>query len=440
MIVQLGAALSVQVQYIQLRGTTYQFRIRVPKHLVQHYGKPDIRKSLGTSDLKTASRLAEQEARKYLAEFQLLTEGKPITPQDVATAGRMLAEQYSQNLEAFLDHVVDPARTKHAAGDEETYHDAHPSDYLKPEQLQAWQMLANPNAFRLSNALTLYLKHHQRGTEDAFVVKVSRDWNALIGNAGDILFGALSRTHAREFFDHLTAKGNKTSTIRRTLNTLGSITRTTITELESDKVDPFKSIKIQGEGKDAEKATAASSEQLKDIATTLLPDTASAPALIGLIQVELGSRVGEVSGLGVDDVFLDNEIPHVYFRDKPWRTLKNRESERRVPVVGIALDALKSALALPRTGPGLFEVYAKPRGNDSASAAVNKRLSKWALTSHSFRHAMKDRLREAGCPKDIRDAIQGHSSGDVADTYGQGHTLKTMHGWLEKVATKPLRT
>jgi hypothetical protein len=71
MIVQLGAALSVQVQYIQLRGTTYQFRIRVPKHLVQHYGKPDIRKSLGTSDLKTASRLAEQEARKYPKPEQL---------------------------------------------------------------------------------------------------------------------------------------------------------------------------------------------------------------------------------------------------------------------------------------------------------------------------------------------------------------------------------
>jgi integrase len=153
--------------------------------------------------------------------------------------------------------------------------------------------------------------------------------------------------------------------------------------------------------------------------------------------MEMGSRVGEVSGLGIDDVFLDNEIPHVYFRDKPWRTLKNDESERRVPVVGVALDALRAALTLPRKGPGLFEAYAKPRGNDSASAAVNKRLVKWGLTSHSFRHAMTDRLREAGCPKDIRDAIQGHSSGDVADTYGQGHTLKTMHGWLEKVATKP---
>jgi integrase len=436
MIVKLGAALSVQVQYIQLRGTTYQFRIRVPQHLVQHYGKPDIRKSLGTSDLKTASRLAEQEATKYLAEFKLLTEGKPITPQDVATAGRMLAEQYNQNFEAFLDHVISPAREKYAAGDEDDYEDAQPSDYLKPEQLQAWQILANPNAFRLSNALTLYFKNHQRGSDEAFITKVSRDWNSLIGITGDILFEKLSRTHARGFVDHLTAKGNKTGTIRRTLNTLGAIVRATITELELSKVDPFKSFTIQGEGKDAEKATAASTDQLQDISKTLLPDTVSAPALIALIQMELGSRVGEVSGLGIDDVFLDNEIPHVYFRDKPWRTLKTRESERRVPVVGVALDALMSALALPRTGPGLFEAYAKPRGNDAASAAVNKRLSKWALTSHSFRHAMKDRLREAGCPKDIRDAIQGHSSGDVADTYGQGHTLKTMLGWLEKVATK----
>lgn len=121
MIIQLGVAISMKVQYLQLRGNTYQFRIRIPQHLVQHYGKPDIRKSLGTSNLQTASRLAEAEAQKYLAEFQLLSEGKPVTPQDVATAGRMLAEQYSSNFEQFLDIVVDPAREKYAAGDEEAY-------------------------------------------------------------------------------------------------------------------------------------------------------------------------------------------------------------------------------------------------------------------------------------------------------------------------------
>ncbi|HJV74066.1 MAG TPA: DUF6538 domain-containing protein [Noviherbaspirillum sp.] len=426
--------MSIQVQYLQLRNKTYQFRIRVPQHLIEHYGTPDIRKSLGTSDIKTASRLAEEHARKYLAEFKLLTEGKTVTPQDVATAGRMLAEQYDHNFEHFIDHVINPAREKFADGDEETYQEAHPSNYLKPAQLEAWQILANPNAFKLSDALKLYLKIHQRGAEEAFITKTSRDWNALTALVGDIHFDNLSRSHAREFVEHLTEKGNKTGTIRRTLNTLGAIVRTTLTELELQKTDPFKSIKIQGEGKDTEQAASATQEQLQEIVRTLLPDTTSATALMTVIQMELGSRIGEVSGLGIDDVFLDAEIPHVYFRDRPWRTLKTRESERRVPIVGVGLTALKAALALPRTGQGLFETYAKQRGNDAASAAVNKRLSKWNLTSHSFRHAMKDRLREAGCPKDIRDAIQGHSSGNVAEKYGQGHTLKTMQGWLLKVA------
>lgn len=437
MIIQLGAALSVKVQYCYPRGNSYQFRIRVPQHLTVHYGRDDIRKSLGTSDIKEASRLAEELTRKYQAEFRLLSEGKPITPQDVATAGRMLAEQYDQNFEAFLDHVINPAREKYAAGDEDAYQDAHPSEYLKPDQLQAWQILANPNAFKLSDALKLYFKTHQRGTEESFITKTSRDWNALTGLIGDIQFDKLNRSHARDFVDHLTKKGNKTGTIRRTLNTLRAITRTTITELELTKNDPFQSIKIQGEGKDKEQAKTPSPAEIKEIVDTFQGKMSAVTSLMILMQTELGTRIGEVSGLGIDDVFLDHEIPHVYFRDRPWRSLKTDESERRVPVVGVALDALRLAVKLPRTGQGLFEAYAKPRGNDSASAAVNKRLEKWGITSHSFRHAMKDRLREAGCPKDIRDAIQGHSSGDVADTYGQGHTLRTMLGWLQKVAVKP---
>jgi integrase len=153
-----------------------------------------------------------------------------------------------------------------------------------------------------------------------------------------------------------------------------------------------------------------------------------------LMQMELGTRIGEISGLGIDDIYLDAPIPYVHFRERPWRTLKTRESERKVPLIGIALEAVKAALKLPREGLGLFEQYAKPRGNDIASGAVNKRLQKWGMTSHDLRHTMKDRLREVGCPKDIRDAIQGHTSGDVADTYGEGHSLKTMQHWLSLIA------
>lgn len=432
MFFKIGAALTVTTQYLHLRGKTYQFRIRVPRHLVRHYGKPDIRKSLNTTDLKTAMRLAEAEAQRCQAEFSLLTSGKPITPKDVATTARELAQKY--NLETFIDHVIDPARERFAQGDEWVYENAPPSDYLSPVQLEVLQELTNPDTFRLSDALGLYLKLHRRGADPSFSSKTSRDWNRLVKLVGDIHFDKLSRSHARDFVDHLLEKGQKTGTVRRTINTLGVITRTVITELEVTRTDPFKSLKIPGEGLDASQPKTAQNDKLQEIAKALAPDSTSAVALMLIIQMELGTRIGEVSGLGVEDVYLNHEIPHIHIRNRPWRTVKTKESDRRVPLTGLALKAVQHALTLPRSGEGLFDAYAKPRGNDNASAAANKRLAPWGLTSHALRHTMKDRFREAGCPKDVRDAIMGHSSGDVAETYGQGHSLRTMLQWLDKVA------
>ncbi len=53
-------------------------------------------------------------------------------------------------------------------------------------------------------------------------------------------------------------------------------------------------------------------------------------------------------------------------------------------------------------------------------------------TIHSVRHAVKQRLRDVGCPKDVRDAIQGHASGDIAEVHGLGHVLGVMADWLGK--------
>ena len=432
MFIRIGAAVSVMVQHLQLRGHTYQFYLRIPQHLVEHYQKQFIRESLRTSDIKIATRKAEELARKHRAEFQVLTEGNKATPEAVSIAAGTLAEQY--DLEHFIDHVIDPLRTKYAKEDPDLYDDALPSKYLAPHQLEAWRILANPNSFRLSDAIHLYLRTHNRGTDEGFIKKTRRDWNVLTALIGDIEFATLSRSHGRSVIDYMLQKGNKTATVRRTLNVLAAVSAETTKELEIQKPNPFESLKIQGEGKDAREAVTATQGQLTEVAAAFRDQTSSAVALMILMQMELGTRIGEISGLAVEDVFLDHAIPHVYFQDRPWRSLKTAQSKRKVPVVGIALEAVKAALALPRTGTGLLEQYARPRGNDAASAAVNKRLAQWELTSHSFRHAMKDRLREVGCPKDIRDAIQGHTSGDIADTYGEGHSLQTMMGWLKKIA------
>jgi integrase len=154
--------------------------------------------------------------------------------------------------------------------------------------------------------------------------------------------------------------------------------------------------------------------------------------ILSLVLMETGTRIGEFSGMKVSDVFLDAPVPYVRVKPNEWRTVKAASSAREFPLVGLSLEAMKKALTLTRTNDALFPSYARKRGQDSASAAVNERLQKWGITSKSFRHSLKDRLREVGCPKDIRDAIQGHENGEVAEAYGLGHTLKTMQDWLEK--------
>ena len=47
---------------------------------------------------------------------------------------------------------------------------------------------------------------------------------------------------------------------------------------------------------------------------------------------------------------------------------------------------------------------------------------------------MADRLRNVGCPKDVRYSIDGHAAQDIGDTYGEGHSLEVKRQWLDKVA------
>lgn len=437
MLFTVGSAIQMKVQHLKLRNGIYQFYLRVPKDLIGQYGKKFIRFSLKTSNLTRAAKLAEENARRYKSEFKVLRDGNPLTPEDIKIAGRILAEKYDMDLDLFINFEVDPARENYANSDEKIYSDADPREYLSPRQIAAWQFMATPNITRLSDVLKIYLKTHKKGNEETFITKTSRDWNMLIKIVGDIEFNNLSRAHTRQLVDHLMLEDFKTGSIRRTLNTLRAVTRKAITELEISKTDPFKSIVIQNEGHDKEKGKVATPKQLQEIVKIFLNQKESAVAMIIILQIEFGTRISEISGLGTDDVFLDEKIPYIYFRHKPWRNLKNNLSERRVPVLGIALDALKASMALPRVNTqGLFSQYARKDGGKSASAAVNARLKKWGLTSHDFRHTMKDRLREVGCPKDIRDAIQGHGKSDIAETYGEGHSLKRMQMWLNKAKIK----
>jgi integrase len=150
---------------------------------------------------------------------------------------------------------------------------------------------------------------------------------------------------------------------------------------------------------------------------------------------DTGARLSEIVYLAVEDVSLQDKS--VAIRPNAFRgKLKTKSSERTIPLSDKALEALQGLRQGKEGGDAIFTRYARPRGADSASQMLMKRLRKVVKdnkkTVHSLRHSMKDALRNSGCPEELAKALLGHSDGSVASRYGSGYTLDVMREALAK--------
>jgi len=151
------------------------------------------------------------------------------------------------------------------------------------------------------------------------------------------------------------------------------------------------------------------------------------------VVAELGMRPSEVAGLRRATICLDHEIPHVNVTEE-GRTLKNKHSRRTLPLVGVALEAMKHF-------PDGFPRYRSRTA--SLSTTINKYLQtnglcpKQGQSFYSLRHTFKDRLRAVDWDEELRDVLMGHST-DKED-YGGGHSLKRKQEVLLRMAFKPPR-
>jgi integrase len=142
-------------------------------------------------------------------------------------------------------------------------------------------------------------------------------------------------------------------------------------------------------------------------------------------------RPSEVVNLQSNAIILDAEIPYVkIFPD--GRRLKTVDSEREIPLIGWALEALKKR-------PEGFPRYRDK--SSSLSAAVNKYLWENKLrptkdhTVYSLRHSFKDRLIAAEAPDSLIDSLMGHKS--YKPKYGKGPPLELKLKYLQRIALKP---
>lgn len=148
---------------------------------------------------------------------------------------------------------------------------------------------------------------------------------------------------------------------------------------------------------------------------------------------ETGLRLSKACNLTADTIRLDAPVPHVMVRPD-GRRMKTDQSERELPLVGVALAAL-------RAHPEGFPRYRDKAG--SLSATVNKFLAENGLlpeegqTLYSLRHTFEDRLTKVEAPDKVAAALMGHKY--HRPRYGVGPSLTQKREWLERIAFKAPR-
>jgi len=243
---------------------------------------------------------------------------------------------------------------------------------------------------------------------------------------------AITRADANTFRDHLLER-MKPNSVLRNVAVVKAAVNYVITEYSLSIPNVFNRLRIKGAGASIEDRYPLTDEQI----ALVLPDYQrdSLAWALFLTLIDTGARLSEVVGLEVQDVDLQERS--VKIRPNGIRGLKTKGSRRTLPLSHRVLEVLQEHRQGKKEGDAIFPKYARPRGNDAASAMLMKRFRKQIterkLTMHSLRHRMKDKLRNTGCPEAISMAILGHGSNTVAANYGSGYALEVMREHMERV-------
>jgi integrase len=301
----------------------------------------------------------------------------------------------------------------------------------------AMHALKSPLPTFLSEVLDIYFNHHPdgKGNDEIFRAKVKRDWDRFVELVGDCPAEQLTRDMARQYVESRESEGKKSSTVQRELNNLRAVVAVAILEGEVKVSNPFERIRPTKKD-DAKKRLSYTYEEIALIRAKCLEINDDIRHLL-LIQMYTGARISEIVGLRKQDCTFIQKIPCIQIKPYDKRTLKTSNSTRVIPLIPEAQEIVLRAIHQSGTDalfPRYNNLVSKPRA-DSASTYASKwlkELTQTDKTTHTFRHSLRDMFRNANITKDLQDEIHGGAKQNIADTYGEGSSVRRKMAALKK--------
>ena len=289
-------------------------------------------------------------------------------------------------------------------------------------------------SFKAAVAIYLRLKGHDR--PPTFEAAVHRSCGYLIDCCGMKNLKDYVRSDATKFRDYLFAKGLNGASVARIFGTVRAVINLALSEFGLSIMNPFSSVYFD-QSIGVKRRLSIKLEDIKRIQKDCYKANDEKRWLIALIA-DTGMRLAEGAGLLRTDFTRQDGVLCVTIRPHRWRSLKTKSSARVIPLIGSAKWAAEQILDQIFESTFAFPTYNyKKRTNaNSASASLNKWLKGrigQTFSIHSFRHSMRDRLREVDCPSEVIDQIGGWARSGVGDSYGEGYSLSKMHNYLEKI-------
>lgn len=423
--------------YYNNNGKHY-FQRAVPRDLVSRMGKSKVSIALKPEGGHLAVQ-CERLNQQYQSLFKAMRSNLHLTPTDVKQAALAKLAEFGLSAGDGLHEIPMPAdhqgtfdSTPHLNAFEAAIED----DWRRgdPIAVAAVQVLRKPLPILLSEAFAIYVDNHQKGKLPSFVKDQAQHWNKLVTMFGNVSLVSFTRDQAKQFRDQRLSTGVKASTVRREVSVLSAVFNKAFAELSLTLKNPFEDLTIQEDSSNSsDQRHPYTRDEISKLLSEALTINDERRRIVVLLALT-GARLAEIVGLRRVDVNLKEKSIHITAH--PSRSLKNGASDRHLPLLPLALDAIQQQLS-SHGGQFVFPSYcnSEKTKSDSASAALNK----WAKgivntpnkTMHSFRHSLRDQLREVSCPEPISKAIGGWQVGnDASEGYGYGYPIELKRKWL----------